>query len=324
MDAAVSIGSMGPGISVVIPAYNYAHFLPKAIDSVLEQTYRNYEIVVVDDGSTDNTAAVVAAYGNRVRYIYKKNAGLPAARNTGIKAARFEFVGFLDADDEWLPNRLQDAMDRFATLPEEYAIMACRSVLINAEGSGVHRKSLLPEGVFEVGCGDILLKTRFSPSSVIARRSAFESCGYFDESLRSSEDREMWIRITSRFKALLNGERLIRARRHSSNMSSHADRMTQNTRRVLRRSFAIGHVSKAKIFFWMQVFSFNHFETAWMFWSEGRRAEACREMVFSILLWPFFLHPNRLNEPHLFRARALARFIKAENPRYAVRAQQTS
>jgi glycosyltransferase involved in cell wall biosynthesis len=115
----MTAASSSPGVSVVIPAYNYARYLPIAIDSVLKQDYPHYEIIVVDDGSTDNTAEVVAGYGNKVRYIHQKNAGLPAARNTGIKAAGFDFVGFLDADDQWLPEMLGTAMGKFGELPKE-------------------------------------------------------------------------------------------------------------------------------------------------------------------------------------------------------------
>lgn len=303
------------GVSVVIPAFNYARYLPMAIDSVLSQQEACYEIIVVDDGSTDNTADVVAVYGGKVRYIYQKNAGLPAARNTGIKAARYPFVGFLDADDEWLPTRLKDALKWFAELPEDFAIVACRSLLIDSKGGPVKRKTLMPDGVFEIKCSDILLRTQFSPSSVIARRSVFDTCGYFDESLRSSEDRDMWIRITSRFRALVNGERLIRVRRHSNNMSSHADRMRQNTRRVLRQSFKKGYVPKKQFRFWMRVFAFNHFQTAWMYWDEGRRGAALREIFLSLAWWPFFVSPAELNEPPLFRLRTMARFAVSANPR---------
>src|SRR5690348_14198226 len=99
-----------PGISVVIPAYNYERLLKQAIDSALQQNYPLLEVIVVDDGSTDNTGQLVAELcraDNRIRYIHQKNAGLPAARNTGIRAAKFDYVGFLDADDQWVAGFVQ-------------------------------------------------------------------------------------------------------------------------------------------------------------------------------------------------------------------------
>src|SRR5438067_6268305 len=126
--------AVAPAVSVVIPAFNYARYLPLAIDSALNQTHANLEVIVVDDGSTDDTREVVGAYRDeRVRYVHQENAGLSAARNTGIRNARFAFVGFLDADDEWLPDMLAAAMERFANLPERFAIIACGSFRVDLQ-----------------------------------------------------------------------------------------------------------------------------------------------------------------------------------------------
>src|SRR5437773_3781756 len=104
---------MNVTVSVVIPTYNYARYLPEAIDSALAQTHAPLEVIVVDDGSTDDTPRVLAVYGDRIRVIRQANRGPGAARNTGIAAARGEYVGFLDADDVWLPRKLELQMARF-------------------------------------------------------------------------------------------------------------------------------------------------------------------------------------------------------------------
>jgi len=301
------VGS-SPTVSVVIPAYNYATYLPKAIDSVLKQQFTNYEIIVVDDGSTDNTAEIVAKYGDRVRYIYKKNGGLPAARNTGIQAARGELIGFLDADDEWLPTFLKEAVKTFARLSPDFAIVAFRPVYIDQDGAALGLKRLTPERDEEITCGDIIFKTRFSPSAVVAKRAALEACDYFNPTLRSSEDRDMWIRIAARHRVFLHHERLALIRRHSSNMSKHADRMKNNIHAVLLNAYQKQFVPRRNVFFWMRVFSFYYFQTAWMYYEEGRRSAAVRDILHSLILWPCFLCPKPLNEPALFRLRSLIRF----------------
>src|SRR5437763_447547 len=105
-------------VSVIIPAYNFARYVPEAIDSVLAQTYAPFEVIVVDDGSTDDTPKVLAAYGNRIRAIRQVNQGVAAARNTGLAAAGGEYVAFIDSDDTWEPRKLQLQMDRFDADPD--------------------------------------------------------------------------------------------------------------------------------------------------------------------------------------------------------------
>jgi glycosyltransferase involved in cell wall biosynthesis len=301
-----------PGVSVVIPAYNYERYVKQAIHSALHQKYPLLEVIVVDDGSTDNTAELVGELGKadpRVRYIRQKNAGLPAARNTGIRAAKFDYIGFLDADDQWSPEFLQTAMKTFARLPEEFAMVTCRSIVVDAQGEPVRRKLFTPDEAVEISVRDILLKTRFSPSAVVAKTSALKECGYFDETLRSSEDRDMWVRIAARHRVMHNPDRLILFRKHTGSMSTHTDRMKENTRKVFKKAYQSRVMSRFNCF-WLQVLSFQYFQTAWMYHGEGRRWSAFADLLFSILFWPVFLKPNRLNEPSFFRLRTFALFLR--------------
>ncbi|MEW6161403.1 MAG: glycosyltransferase family A protein, partial [Verrucomicrobiota bacterium] len=138
------------GVSVVIPAYNYAHFISRAIESALSQDYPLKEVIVVDDGSTDNTREVVGRFGERVRYVYQQNSGLPAARNTGIREARYAFVGLLDADDVWLPGMLSRAMAAFERLPPDFAVVACQAVLVDPAGNPIEARQTRPDIAGEI------------------------------------------------------------------------------------------------------------------------------------------------------------------------------
>lgn len=299
-----------PGVSVVIPAYNYAHFLPDAIESVLSQTYPNLELIVVDDGSTDDTADVVRRYGERVRYIHKKNAGLSAARNTGIRNASHPFVAFLDADDVWLPSFLQSGIDRFAQLPETYALVACKRAMIDEHGGALVKEAIDRSLSGEIVAADVVLKTRFPPSSCIVRRGAFDGCGMFDTELRSSEDRDMWIRIASRYCIWLSDGVHVKIRDHRGSMSKRADRMIDNVGKVLRRSFRDSVVPRWRVPYWFSVWSFSRYQYAWMCYEEGRWVKAVLELLRSLFLWPWFARPQPLDEPVLFRIRSLARFVR--------------
>lgn len=298
-----------PGVSVVIPAYNYAHFLPQAIDSALAQTYSQVEVIVVDDGSTDNTPEVAARYGNRIRYERKTNAGLPAARNTGIQLASHQFIGFLDADDMWMPGFLEKAMNLLTQQSVSYGLVAAQAQYVDMEGKEFQLKSLNWGVHGKLDHRDILLKTRFSPSAVVARKDALEAAGLFDEALRSSEDRDMWIRIGAKFPLFLHQEKLAMIRRHRTSMSRNAGRMKENICRVLEKSRHAGLVPANETGFWRRAHSFMHFQTAWMYYEQGERWVALKELAASVLLWPFFSDPANLNEPSLFRLRSCRHFL---------------
>lgn len=298
-----------PGVSVVIPCYNYAHYLRHAVDSVLAQTYVDREIIIVDDGSTDDTPAVAAAYGDRVRVIRQPNAGLPAARNTGIRAASKPFIALLDADDVWLPGYLSAVMTAFARLPDDTGLVASKSIKVGPAGNILGRIRRDHEAHGELRARDILLRTHFAPSTVTVRKAVFEACGLFDDTLTSSEDRDMWIRVGMRFRLFLLPDALVHIRDHPSSMSKNAERMARNTRAVIRKARRAGVVPARDVTFWLRVMAFNRFQCAWMYRDQRRHLRAVAEMAMSLVFWPWFGCPEQVNEPALFRVRALRRFL---------------
>jgi glycosyltransferase involved in cell wall biosynthesis len=196
-------------ITVVIPSYNSARCIGRAIDSVLAQSFFDYEIIVVDDGSTDNTPQVIKRYGGKVRYIRQDNAGPAAARNAGIKAAKGDWIAFLDADDEWLADKLRLQMEILNKNPE---LKWCGSNLaLELDGSkrpavnpAVIRKTLAGRDYFENYFRDSI--KGHSPTAIITstitlviHKTVFEQVGLFDTSLVRQEDYDMWVRIACRF-----------------------------------------------------------------------------------------------------------------------------
>lgn len=296
-------------VSVVIPAYNYARYLGEAIDSVLAQTYREFEIIVVDDGSTDETAEVARGYGERIRYIHQENAGLSAARNTGIRAARYSFVAFLDADDLWKPEFLKSAMNCFAKLPNTFGMVTCCGVRFSdANGDCVSRLSRLP-GPREVTVHDLIFRSRFPPTSVVGRREAFETAGMFDTSLTSTEDRDMWMRVAAQWRIFQQDQVLVCIRQHQVQMSRNATRMRRNMLLVLGKARQARMVSPWNFVFWAQVHAFCFYQTAYMFHESQDRLRAIRDGTLSLLLWPLPMNAKALNEPQFFRLRHFGRFL---------------
>ncbi|MFZ0612874.1 MAG: glycosyltransferase [Desulfobacterales bacterium] len=183
-------------ISVIIPTYNRAWVVRDAIDSVLGQSHADFELIVVDDGSTDGTPRILDAYGDRLQVIRQERGGVSAARNRGIAAAAGPLVALLDSDDLWLPNKLAVQVDFFknnqsALICQTEEIWIRNGLRVNPAKR--HRK---PSGmIFERSLELCLV----SPSAVMARRELFDLVGLFDESLPACEDYDLWLRVGSRF-----------------------------------------------------------------------------------------------------------------------------
>lgn len=182
-----------PKVTVVIPCYNGARYLGQAIDSVLNQTYSDYEIVVVDDGSTDATAQVVAGYGDKVRYLYQENQGLPAARNRGVASSTGDYLTFLDADDLLLPNKLArqvaalEAEPRLGLVASGYQCIDENGWVLGDQRPWNGRPTIDPMTVLIGGLTVV--------HAVLLRRFWFDRVGGFDPSFRYSEDMDLWYRL---------------------------------------------------------------------------------------------------------------------------------
>jgi glycosyltransferase involved in cell wall biosynthesis len=190
-----------PRVSVIIPTYNRAQLVRRAIQSVLNQTYQDFEIIVVDDGSTDNTTEVVNSIGDeRVRCIrHQVNKGASASRNTGIRAARGELIGFLDSDDEWLPEKLQRQVDKFDVASANVGLVYGGYVVIDDETKKVIGQ-VHPEKrgyVFKE-----VLKASHPPNPLtpLIKKECFDKVGLFDEDIRFGEDWDMWLRIAEHYE----------------------------------------------------------------------------------------------------------------------------
>jgi hypothetical protein len=182
-------------VTVVIPAYNAARFIGGAIASVLAQTYADYEIIVVDDGSRDETASVVSGFGQRVRLISQANAGASAARNRGIREATGSWIAFLDSDDEWQPSHLEVLLARAAATPDAHMIYG-RKITVDEHGDVVPWKPTFPSGwIF----GDLVERCLITTSAVMVRTATLRALGGFTEKVefRVAEDWDLYLRLAA-------------------------------------------------------------------------------------------------------------------------------
>lgn len=214
-----------PLVSVIIPAYNAEKYIKEAIESVLNQTYKNIELIVVDDGSTDNTAEIVKKYLNdpRVKYIYQENKGLAGARNTGIKKAKGDYIAFLDADDFYLPEKIEKEV-KFLKEHPEFDIVYCNMEHFYDGKSKIlfqHRGPFYSGNVFE----KLLNKFFGQADTLLIPKKILDKIGLFDEKMRYSEDWDLLLRISwAGFKFGFIKEPLLRIRIHKG---SHSDMNNQ-------------------------------------------------------------------------------------------------
>ena len=298
-------------ISVIIPTYNYGHYVTEAVESVLAQTYGGYEIVVVDDGSTDDTRARLAGYGDRIRYVYQDNQGLSAARNTGIRHARGGWIALLDSDDAWHPRKLEIQAAYLKEHPD-VDLLASRhldsppgtwpAVL---EGSWTAFPEPTRPAATRIRYQNLLLRSYFGVCSVVVRRRCFDEVGLFDPDLLSVEDRDMWIRIARRFTLARLELPLWRYRLHAESMTRKAARMEGYRRRVLRKACSGAEAPAPPLLLRMKAFSYSDLDAAFGYKEEGLHLKALGRILRSLLLWPL-PYPRGVSLLPLLRLKILA------------------
>jgi glycosyltransferase involved in cell wall biosynthesis len=284
-----------PLLSVVIPAYNVATYVADAIASALDQSLRDIEVIVVNDGSTDGTATVLRGFEEqrrdlRLRIVHQENGGLAAARNRGIRESRAKFIGFLDADDLWHPEK---AAKQVALMSSDCTIgisFSCSSLI---DDSGARLDGMLVPARAEPTLWDMIRANQVgNGSSPVVRRSCFVNAGLFSPELRSCEDYEMWCRILYQgdFRAVLLPEPLTVFRLRKSSLT-HAfpeflqfanmaiTRLQATMPEVPDRIFREGHAELYRLM-------------AWRAATSGHRALAAAYLLGAFRTCPWFLYHN--------------------------------
>lgn len=235
----VAAVTRAPVVSVVIPAHNDAQFLRDALDSALAQTFDDYEVVVVDDGSTDETPQILAEYAERhpacIRAIRQDQSGASAARNRGIRASRGEFVAFLDADDMWLPSKIEKQVAAFRSDPSLGLVTTCHEGYTDSEvvtwGHNKRDYLFADENLARA----IVIHSNLGTPTVMVPRAVLDDVGLFDEDLAIAEDDNLWIRITARYPARLVDEVLVRCRLRPGSLSTDGDQLFRDVMQSLDR-----------------------------------------------------------------------------------------
>jgi glycosyltransferase involved in cell wall biosynthesis len=284
-----------PRVSVIIPTYNRPKLLQEAIESALAQTYPNVEIIVVDDGSTDNTAEIAAQYGGKVTYIKQANQDVAAARNTGGRAASGEYLTFLDDDDLIMPTKIARQVQVLLSRPE-VGLVHCRFYYANEEGEPVYQVGQLPEG-------DILprlLRNNFVwVGAPLIHRRCLDQVGWFDEQIPAiTADWDMWLRIAQagyRFGCVQ--EPLGAYRIHRNGMMSDVADLERGIFAVLEKAFLNSHLPARVTASKEEIYGRIHFWLSCRYYATGQWGDAQRNLSEALAMRPDLMaHPETFVE----------------------------
>jgi len=288
-----------PKVSVIIPTYNYGRFLSSAIESVMKQTYRDYEIIVIDDGSTDDTKEVMEKYCGTIRYIYQSNKGVSTARNKGIGIAKGQYIAFLDADDYWLPEKLDKSIKFLEN--NNFDWICTSRFKITENGECPERKIAARSGIYEPKSFKLsnLEIALFNPeysiaitSTVLIRRTCFNKAGLFDTSFRIGEDIDLWLRLK---EAGFNGgyldDALTVGRGHITSLTRNgfADNLNESIK-VARKHAAILKINKI---FNSRLYSGFWREIAICYYLKHRKISAIKYAILSIIYFPVIAYRQK-------------------------------
>lgn len=276
-----------PLVSVVIATYNMGQYLADAIQSVLSQTWDNLELIIVDDGSTDNTPAVIEPFltDDRVRYLPQQNCGQPKAKNAGIRACRGDFIAFCDGDDLWEPEKL--AL-QIPCLLENPSVGVVYSRVNYMDQSGVFLRHDTPQG-HSGKITEQLIVYNFIPfGTAMVRRSVLDDCGVFDESLPMGIDWDLWLRISTRWEFLFLPRVTYRYREWPGQMSKNFRGRYINAIRIMNKFFAAYPTAVSPCIrrrAWSDTYSGRALALAA---SEGIRVEPFFDCLRAVLIDPFY------------------------------------
>lgn len=212
-------------VSIIIPVYNGEKYVSEAIKSALAQTYKNIELLLINDGSTDSSADVIRPYlnDNRIVYIEQQNAGVASARNTAIGVAKGKYIGFLDQDDLWHKNKLEEQVAILEN-DENIALIHSKQDFIDSQGNKINFNWII--GGTGDCFADIFIKNKIAVLTVLIRKTILDKIGLFNERLSGADDYEMWLRVTLRYPIKYIDIPLATYRFHDNNISKNSFKMT--------------------------------------------------------------------------------------------------
>jgi glycosyltransferase involved in cell wall biosynthesis len=278
-----------PTVSVIIPAYNAEPFIAETVKSALHQTFTDLEVIVVDDGSKDRTAERLAEFGDRIRVHRQANAGVAEARNAGVRMAAGTWIAFLDADDLWLPHKL------------ERQLASQQAPLVYSDRFNIGVRGELPlvqSEVTKMRDGDVFLPLMLegnfiTNSSVLIRRDVFEATGGFAAGVSPAEDWDLWLRVAERHPVAFCPEPLVRYRFHPDGASRNHQKMAGVRTRVIARALMLERGRQLDWWVRRQVWAETWRTNGWDAGQARARVESLVDYARAAAAWPLNVRPYK-------------------------------
>ena len=290
-----------PLVSVIIPNYNYGRYLPETIDSVLAQTYPNIEIIVVDDGSTDDSVEVLKSYGDKIKWFEQTNQGVAKARNRAFAESAGDFIAFLDSDDVWMPRKLEEQLKMFDN--GEIGLVHCGY----SDFDGKNTLCEYLQGLSGRVADEMLLYKRpvilGNGSGAVITRKAFEKVGGFDSSVVPAEDWEFFYQVARRYKVAFVPEILLEYRKHETNAHLNVGRMEKALLNAYKKIFSEDEANLKPIK--RRCYSRIHIILAGSYYQMGNYSQFLRHSVKSL-----FYSPENISQLFGFPLRWAKRKLK--------------
>lgn len=299
-------------VSAIIPTYNCAKYVISAIESALAQTHKNLEIIVIDDGSTDNTSESLKKYieSGAIRYFYQKNSGVSAARNVGIQQSRGDFIAFLDSDDVWLKYKLHVQLEIFKRHP---AIGCLGGDMLNIE-DGYEYNHTEELKIEKIEYEKFLIRNRLNTPTVMVKKDILSKVGLFDEKLKYAEDREMWLRISRISNCYKVRLPLVKRRElKTGGLSLDTDAMKKCIKIILGKNFTSITFGPRKFYLFLKSYGYFYSDLSWTEFMNKRRFRAMKYLMLSFLIYPYPFSRDMVNTS-MHRLKELYRYIFNKRP----------
>jgi len=285
-----------PLVSIVIPSYNSANFIPGSVSSVLNQTYSNIEILIIDDGSTDETEKTVQQLTGPIRYIKQVNSGPSAARNRGLTESKGKYIAFLDVDDAWEPVKLEEQVAFFES-DGDLSIIATGCMRCNADLQPVEIVSL-ETSTKEKGTIPfrlLLEKNQLITSSIMIKKKTLDVCGLFDETIQFGEDWDLWIRIAQQGKIGYIQQPLCKYRVHGAGLTGKLDdKNMSDWLEVIEKNRKRTDNWYDRTITYRKSLSWYFYNYAYLERVRDQISEGKKKAIKAVILWPFAIRTLRI------------------------------